>query len=281
MRVVLCLLLLLCGYRAQGEDGDLTEQTLEQTTPDIWAEMTALRDMVVELQVELRTMENRVMESDRKVEELKTELTVTKMYIELLQIENSGQATDLISLESRLTSTESKTSDLENENADFQTRLSDSESELVISKSRIDQLERENAEKPKVAFYTALTNAGSIGPYNTDITLKFTKVFTNTGNAYSAATGFFTAPVRGVYYFQFTVCGSSAGLKGVHVYKNSQKIMYSAEWKEHPNIRYFTNSVVLELFTGDIVYLRLPKDHGIFDNANNYSTFSGSLLFPL
>lgn len=84
------MLLLLCEYRAQGEDGDLTEQTLEQTTPDIWAEMRALRDMVVELQVELRTMENRVMESDRKMEELKTELTVTKMYIELLQIENSG-----------------------------------------------------------------------------------------------------------------------------------------------------------------------------------------------
>lgn len=44
-------------------------------------------------------------------------------------------------------------------------------------------------EKPKVAFYTSLTNAGYVGPFNTDVTLKYNKVFTNIGNAYNAATG--------------------------------------------------------------------------------------------
>lgn len=40
-----------------------------------------------------------------------------------------------------------------------------------------------------MAFYTALTSAGHVGPYNTDITLTYTKVFTNTDNAYNPATG--------------------------------------------------------------------------------------------
>uniref|UniRef100_A0A671WW17 Cerebellin 17 n=1 Tax=Sparus aurata TaxID=8175 RepID=A0A671WW17_SPAAU len=248
MRVVVGLLLLLlglCGSGAQGEAGGLgevaeinqntdpkhaaeesTEQTTKQTTCDIWTELRALRDMVVELNV----------------------------HVELLQRENS----------------------------DLQTRLSSSESELLISKSRIDQLERENAEKPKVAFYTALTDAGNLGPYNTDITLKYSKVFTNIGNAYNPSTGFFTAPVKGVYNLQFTVFGYHAGNIGVDVYKNNQRIM--ANWERNDNNyvpEYFTKSLVLELTAGDEIHLVLPSGCSIYDSSDNYSTFSGSLLFTL
>ncbi|XP_078028637.1 uncharacterized protein LOC144464688 isoform X1 [Epinephelus lanceolatus] len=333
MRVVdglLLLLLALSGSGAQGEGGGLgqvgeisefqetaprdaaeesAESTTEQTTPDIWAEVRALRDMVVELKVELRNMEARVKDSESQVNDLKAELMVTKVHVELLQRENSDlqtrlssseselllsksridqlerenavQATDLISLGTRLTATESKTSDLEKVNADLQTRLSSSESELLLSKSRIDQLERENAERPKVAFYTALTDAGTLGPYNTDITLKYSKVFTNIGNAYNPATGFFTAPVKGVYYFQFTVFGHLQGYMGVQLYKNNRRIMYNDEWIREGHSYYLTNSVVSELMAGDEIHLVLPSSYSLYDNANNHSTFSGSLLFTL
>uniref|UniRef100_A0A671TP94 C1q domain-containing protein n=1 Tax=Sparus aurata TaxID=8175 RepID=A0A671TP94_SPAAU len=240
MRVVVGLLLLLhglCGSGAQGEAGGLgevaeinqntdpkhaaeesTKQTTKQTTSDIWTELRALRDMVVELNV----------------------------HMELLQRENS----------------------------DLQTRLSSSE-------SRTDQLERENAEKPKVAFYTALTDAGHLGPYNTDITLKYSKVFTNIGNAYNPSTGFFTAPVKGVYYLQFTVFGYHAGNTAVYVYKNNQRIM--ANWEHTNNMvhKYITKSLVLELTAGDEIHLVLPSGNSIFDSSGNQSTFSGSLLFTL
>ncbi|XP_070772799.1 uncharacterized protein [Enoplosus armatus] len=302
MRVVLGLLLLLlglCASVAQGEGGGLGEvsefqktaqrdaveesikQTAKQTNPDIWAEVRALRNMVVELKVELRNMEARVKDSESQVNELKAELMVTKVHVELLQLDNSVQATELNSLETRLTATESKTSDLEKEDADLQTRLSSSESELLVSKSRIDQLERANAEKPKVAFYTALTNAGLVGPYNTDMILKYSKVFTNIGNAYNPATGFFTAPVKGVYSLQFTMCGHRAGYMGVYVYKNNQMIMFNVEFKEEADFESFTNSVVLELIAGDEIHLVLPPGQSLFDSVNNHSTFSGSLLFPL
>uniref|UniRef100_A0A8C4H6D6 C1q domain-containing protein n=1 Tax=Dicentrarchus labrax TaxID=13489 RepID=A0A8C4H6D6_DICLA len=349
MRVVLGLLLLLlglCGSGAQGEGGGLdevgaveesSEQTTKQTTPDIWAEVRALRDMVVELKVELRNMEARVKDSESQLNELKTELMVTKVQMELLQRENSVQATQLISLgtrltatesktsdlekqnaalqtrlstsesellvtksridqleresevqatqlislETRLTATESKTSDLEKQNADLQTRLSTSESELLVTKSRIDQLERENAEKPRVAFYTALTNSGQVGPYNTDITLKYSKVFTNIGNAYNPATGFFTAPVKGVYNLQFTAFGHHAGSMGIQVYKNNQKVMHNGVWQPDGGFEYFTNSLVLELIAGDKIHLGLPSGHFLYDDGNNHSTFSGALLFPL
>lgn len=41
----------------------------------------------------------------------------------------------------------------------------------------------------KVAFSVGLNDAGQMGPFNTDVTLKFYKVFTNIGQAYSPITG--------------------------------------------------------------------------------------------
>ncbi|XP_061109815.1 uncharacterized protein LOC133136373 isoform X2 [Conger conger] len=44
----------------------------------------------------------------------------------------------------------------------------------------------------RVAFTAALSNAGDMGPYETAITLVYTKVITNIGNHYSATTGTMT-----------------------------------------------------------------------------------------
>ncbi|XP_034745159.1 uncharacterized protein LOC117955099 isoform X2 [Etheostoma cragini] len=262
-------------------DEESTEQTTKQTTTDIWAEVRALRDMLVELKVYVEILQRENSDLQTRLSSTERELLVGKSRIDQLERENTVQATELLSLETRLTATENKASDLEKKNADLQTRLSNTERELLVSKSRIEQLERENAEKPKVAFYTALTDAGYVGPHNTDTTLKYSKVFTNIGNAYDPATGFFTAPVKGVYYLQFTVCGNHTGLMGVFVFKNNQKIIYNVEWKEDKLYKYFTKSVVLELLAGDTIHLVLPSTHSVFDDGDNHSTFSGSLLFPL
>ncbi|XP_059191972.1 complement C1q-like protein 2 [Centropristis striata] len=133
----------------------------------------------------------------------------------------------------------------------------------------------------KVAFYTGLTDDGHVGPFNTDTTLKYSKVFTNIGDAYNPSTGFFTAPVRGVYYFQFTMCGYQTGYTGVYVYKNDQWIMFNGEKKDEAGYDFMTNSVVLELMAGDEIRLVLPGGYHLYDINHNYNTFSGSLLFTL
>ncbi|XP_038563577.1 uncharacterized protein LOC119894934 [Micropterus salmoides] len=333
MRVVLGLLLLvlgLCGSGAHGEGGGLskvseisqfqktaprdadeesTKQTTEQTTTDIWAELRALRDMVVVLTVRvdmlqrensdqatalnslgirLTATESKTSDLERKNADLQTrlssterELLLSKSRIDQLERENAVQAAELRSLGTRLTATESKTSDLEKKNADLQTSLSSSERELLVIKSRIDQLETGIAEKPKVAFYTSLTDAGNVGPYNTETTLRYSKVFTNIGNAYNPVTGFFTAPVKGVYSIQFTMCGHKAGYMGVYVYKNNQLIMFNTEQRKEAAYRYLTNFVVLELRAGDEIHLVLPPGQSLFDSFHNHNTFSGFLLFPL
>ncbi|TKS82432.1 Complement C1q-like protein 4 C1q and tumor necrosis factor-related protein 11 [Collichthys lucidus] len=435
MRVGFGLVLLLlgqCGLRAQGEGGglsdvgeirefqktdprDAVEESSKQTTPDIWDEVRALRDMMVELKADLKNMVTRLKDSESQVNELKAELIVTKVHVELLQRENSVQTKELMSLETRLSATESETSDLQKQNAvvtaregiimfdqpvaactfspaqkkiisvkqkhllffpfvqptevwrryktdqlshcilvkkgnwtmrvgfglvllllgqcglraqgeggglsdvgeirEFQkthprdaveesskqttpdiwdevralrdmmvelkadlknmvTRLKDSESqvnelkaELIVTKVHVELLQRENS--------------GRVGPYNTETTLKYSIVYTNIGNAYSSASGFFTAPVKGVYYFQFTASVVFRGLMGVKVFKNNRQIMHNEEYNHNNNFAYFTNSVILELIAGDIIHLALPSGQAVFDNGNNHNTFSGALLFPL
>lgn len=96
---LLLLLLGLCGSWAQGVHetsrfqraaGEYFEQSINETTPDIGAEVKTLRDMVVELEAELGTMADTVKESATQVESLKAELTTTKVSMEQLQKENSG-----------------------------------------------------------------------------------------------------------------------------------------------------------------------------------------------
>lgn len=102
MRVVLGLLVLLLsqgrGHGQADEIGEVqkaarkdaaeepTEETTKQPPPDIWAEVRALRDMVVEL----GNMKATVKESERQVEDLKTELMVTKAHMGQLQRRTTG-----------------------------------------------------------------------------------------------------------------------------------------------------------------------------------------------
>lgn len=76
---------------------------------------------------------------------------------------------------------------------------------LAATESELESLKSQMAASPKVAFSVGLTNTGYLGNGNTEMNLVFSKIFTNVGQAYSNITGFFTAPVRGVYYFRFTV----------------------------------------------------------------------------
>ncbi|XP_042265103.1 uncharacterized protein LOC121895746 [Thunnus maccoyii] len=326
--------LLLCLYwtTAQGESGGLTENDVTQTevqseilgvkttsdqtnTPDIWAELKELRDMVIQHSVELRKLEqentaiqarltdserkNAVLEarmnaSDNKVEELERENTVlearmntSENLVEELQREN-------IVLEARMNASDNKVEELERENTVLEARMNTSENlveelqrentmlEVRVSsnENEVEELQRENAERPKVAFSVGLT--GPVGPFNTDITLKFSKIFTNIGQAYNPSTGAFTAPVRGTYYFRFNAWESrDTKLVGIKLYHNDKQITLSYDIVVNNGYATVSNAFVLQLEKGDVIYLVLWSGCSVYDNADNHTTFSGFLLFAM
>ncbi|XP_062386945.1 complement C1q tumor necrosis factor-related protein 3-like [Sardina pilchardus] len=142
------------------------------------------------------------------------------------------------------------------------------------------QLEEQRTEQ--VAFGASLGFNGNLGPFNTEITLVYKNVFANAGNAYNPATGIFTAPVKGVYYFSFSGTNHNSRPMGLRLYKNGQSmvVVYNHPFNHH---RYetATNGMTLELEKGDQVYMRLYVNTWIADSENDHSTFIGHLLFTV
>ncbi|XP_036374854.1 complement C1q subcomponent subunit B-like [Megalops cyprinoides] len=196
------------------------------------------------------------------------ELKELKAKMEKLERENEAQAVKLRALETRLNIRESQ--------------LEEEQPVLMQLKSTVEEVKRQNADRPKVAFSATLFGAGSqhTGPFNTETTLIYKKVITDISNNYNPATGIFTAPVRGLYYFRFSGHAWGNHYMAVSLYKNEQRICSAYDEQRSGNAN-SSNGVTLLLEEGDRVYMRLWTNRQIFDDDGNHSTFSGFLLFPM
>ncbi|KAJ0041738.1 hypothetical protein NL108_017531 [Boleophthalmus pectinirostris] len=117
------------------------------------------------------------------------------------------------------------------------------------------------------------------GPFNADTTLVYKYVTTNIGNGYNPVTGIFTAPVKGVYHFQFFAqcCSHPAE---AYLMKNGCGVFMAHESSEGGSTS-AGNAVSLSLDLGDVVYVVLPCGRKLHDNDHHHNTFSGHLLFTL
>ncbi|XP_066568594.1 cerebellin-1 [Amia ocellicauda] len=157
--------------------------------------------------------------------------------------------------------------------------------ELRELRAMMQEMKRLVQGIPKVAFtatlYVSDTGESQTGPFNTEITLVYKKVYTNIGNAYNPTTGIFTAPVKGVYDFSYSAFKNSAQTMGVMLYKNGKRIVIVYDNIAQDSQDSASNRAILQMDVGDQAYLVLYANSQIYDNGNNYNTFSGVLLFPM
>ncbi|XP_034004141.1 puff II/9-1 protein-like isoform X3 [Trematomus bernacchii] len=255
-------------------------QELKIDTAVSEARLNFSEKQVQELQRVNAALEARMSSSEKEVEEVKRENA--DLLARVTASEKKSTA-----FEARMSSSEKEVEELQRENADLLARVTASEKKstalearMSSSEKEVEELQRENADRPQVAFSAGLTDAGGVGPFTTDITLKYSKVFTNIGQAYSPTTGIFRAPVRGVYYFRFNEWEHRSAWTAVKLFHNDKMKMGIYDYHDGGGYISTSNSILLQLEEGDVVYIVLPTSFSVYDDSNNRIIFSGFLLFP-
>ncbi|XP_063354174.1 restin homolog isoform X8 [Pelmatolapia mariae] len=281
---------------------------LQTETSDQSSKLTKLQtNASASLQGDLNTeMFTRLRRGDKQLEQLLSEHTeiMNKLrdgekQLEQLKAEHTAQTDSVKQLQLKLNSTEHQIHELQTETSDQGSKLTKLQTNASASASlqgdlntemftrlrrgdkQLEQLLSEHTGELRVAFSAGLTDSGSVGPFDEETTLIFSKVITNVGEAYNQTAGVFTAPVRGLYVFSFTAADYLKGYMGLYLYKNDRPIVFSLDLNDHGGYASTSNAVCLQLEEGDRVRLGLPASYRLYDDSRNFSVFSGFLLFHL
>ncbi|ROI89223.1 Complement C1q-like protein 4 [Anabarilius grahami] len=135
--------------------------------------------------------------------------------------------------------------------------------------SQVEELRKENRGR-EIAFSASVMESGEgyTGPFTTEITLTYKKVFTNIGNAYNPITGVFTAPLKGAYMFRVSVHGHGGTTSAADIMKNGKHVVI-AYANQAQGVLNSSNGVVLILEFGDVVYNEISQQISSEDGRQN------------
>lgn len=111
-------------------------------------------------------------------------------------------------------------------------------------------------------------------------TLLYNTVECNIGNAFSQATGIFTAPVNGTYQFSVIVCTRHQTWGSIQILMNQQAVQSINNYNGKTSQTTVSGMIILQLTKGDQVQIKQHYTTGGY-LYNNYcgNQFNGALIY--
>ncbi|CAC5374829.1 unnamed protein product [Mytilus coruscus] len=123
-------------------------------------------------------------------------------------------------------------------------------------------------------FFASLKTSQTLS--NVRDIVKFDEVKINIGRGYDSMTGIFTSPRNGIYIFSCTIMVNGGG--GVQFQLNKNDQLYTNGYAANSNYGAQTVNSLVELRTGDKVYIKHSAGTSQNVYGHYFSTFSGYLL---
>ncbi|XP_028267700.1 complement C1q-like protein 2 [Parambassis ranga] len=204
------------------------------------------------------------------------EAQINEQNVKAPQCSESTSCCSLLSMSQTLGAVGEKVANMADKLAHLEVQLQSTQNEVL-------ELRSLTGGAARVAFSAALRNSGSgdIGPFTIATPLQYKKVFSNTGNSYNPSTGIFTAMIKGMYFFRFSMFNNLSPTPNsvVSLMKNGVRLTSVWDTSGTDSNDMGSNAVVIPLEVGDTVYVELQPNRVVYDDSMNYNTFSGFLLF--
>ncbi|CAC5402356.1 C1QL [Mytilus coruscus] len=142
----------------------------------------------------------------------------------------------------------------------------------------LQNIRKQLASSVHISFSAKLgTSIEDINPWNTVV---FNKAITNNGNCYNTATGIFTAPIAGTYYFSSTILTKRKSTLEMSLRVNEKDAMLIYACATTLIYNSATNNIIVKLNKDDKVKMIKygPWGERPFYIHHSWSTFTGFLL---
>ncbi|KAL1280685.1 hypothetical protein QQF64_015285 [Cirrhinus molitorella] len=212
-----------------------------------------------------------ILEELGRMKIMETRMETMEKEMEQIRTENTAQA-------KKLEETKIKMDEVIKENLAQAKELETMRGTTVDVKIKMDDLIKQN-EVSKVAFSVSLSSSN--GPHSSSHTLIYKHIFLNTGEAYDANTGIFTAPMKGVYVFRVfsKAYGSRDKAVVAGLFKNGQHEI-STYARQDGGFIGSSNGVSLLLEKGDKELLPQPTHPCGAQRGYNWADFWGPSGLP-
>ncbi|XP_052087923.1 heavy metal-binding protein HIP-like, partial [Mytilus californianus] len=218
----------------------------------------------------------------KEVKQVKVELESTRNELKQVKVELESTRNELKQVKVELDTTKEQIDILRKEmiekDSACRKEINQIRPDVNALREELNKIKTENKEHNGISFSARLgTSMKDIDPWNTVV---FDKVISNDGNSYNAATGIFTAPMAGTYYFTATIFTRWKSQLEMSLKVNEQNQMWMYPVAATTTGNTGTNSIIVKLKKEDKVRLVKNGDWGTrpFYIHHSWSTFSGFLL---